>query len=534
MDSNGKSAILTPKKCSKNSENMNPNVEQHSPYLSKSSKSPSMAKSAKKTQNSVSRNPNANQLASPSPKNKIRQRKFVIAKKKCNSDSLNPSVACCKCNKAGGGEKKKCLCVAYESLRASQEEFFKNRGGNEHEESETEKLDKVNSVEIGNGEGMSNESLTQKLNVRLNKVDEEGTIPVSISEAELVESGDCCVTDELAERAKEDVGLGEMSSGTIKRRRERLLEEARQSVPESGKVLHLVKAFEKLLSMPKTKECEEEKGEKDEKVAEDCCKEQNWALPGLQPPKIPETQVSSSSFCPLDFFLTSKSLGLDSRRASSLDSSHGSFSISSRTSGGGRRGRHNGAESSGTFARRNRKRTQCRATAQKPFKLRTEERGKCKEEEFLKKVQQMAEEEEKQRIPIAQGLPWTTDEPECLPKPPVKESTRPVDLVLHSDIRAVERAEFDHQVAEKLCLIEQYKMERERLQKMAEEEEIRRLRKELVPKAQPMPYFDRPFIPRRSTKDPTIPREPKFHMPEHKKIKCCMSWNDIYVHTQQQ
>lgn len=31
-------------------------------------------------------------------------------------------------------------------------------------------------------------------------------------------------------------------------------------------------------------------------------------------------------------------------------------------------------------------------------------------------------------------------------KPPVKDITRPVDLVLHSDIRAVERAEFDNQV----------------------------------------------------------------------------------------
>ncbi|XP_015158906.1 protein TPX2-like [Solanum tuberosum] len=118
----------------------------------------------------------------------------------------------------------------------------------------------------------------------------------------------------------------------------------------------------------------------------------------------------------------------------------------------------------------------------------------------------------------------------CLPKPLIKESTRPVDLVLHSDIRAAERAEFDHQVAEKMSLIEQYKIERERMQKMAEEEEIRRLRKELVPKAQPMPYFDRPFVPRRSTKDPTVPREPKFHIPQHKKIKCCMSWNDMYIH----
>jgi Targeting protein for Xklp2 (TPX2) domain len=32
---------------------------------------------------------------------------------------------------------------------------------------------------------------------------------------------------------------------------------------------------------------------------------------------------------------------------------------------------------------------------------------------------------------------------------------------------------------------------------LEEEEEMRRLRKELVPKAQPMPFFDCPFIPKR-------------------------------------
>ncbi|CAI0386097.1 unnamed protein product [Linum tenue] len=111
----------------------------------------------------------------------------------------------------------------------------------------------------------------------------------------------------------------------------------------------------------------------------------------------------------------------------------------------------------------------------------------------------------------------------------------PVDLTLHSDVRAMERAEFDHQVSEKLTLIEEYKMERERQQKLAEEEEIRRLRKELVPKAQHMPYFDRPFIPRRSTKHPTVPKEPKFHLPQHKKIKCSSSsWNDMSTFTFQQ
>ena len=125
-------------------------------------------------------------------------------------------------------------------------------------------------------------------------------------------------------------------------------------------------------------------------------------------------------------------------------------------------------------------------------------------------------EEENKRIHIAQGLPWTTDEPEvcftnlladweiatyecsycflmavayqenrhsvklllqilpkflfncegisivcisikksnvlifssfqCLVKPTIKERTEPIDLVLHSDIRALERAEFDQHV----------------------------------------------------------------------------------------
>lgn len=44
-----------------------------------------------------------------------------------------------------------------------------------------------------------------------------------------------------------------------------------------------------------------------------------------------------------------------------------------------------------------------------------QERGRQKEEEFMKKIQEMMIEEERQRIPIAQGLPWTTDEPEVKP-----------------------------------------------------------------------------------------------------------------------
>ena len=91
-------------------------------------------------------------------------------------------------------------------------------------------------------------------------------------------------------------------------------------------------------------------------------------------------------------------------------------------------------------AKKKEKNQKPKATSQKPFKLRTEERGKLKEEELLKKMQDLGITEEKQRIPIAQGLPWTTYEPDRLVKPPVKEITRPIDLKLHSDQRAIYRA----------------------------------------------------------------------------------------------
>ncbi|PPD82728.1 hypothetical protein GOBAR_DD20343 [Gossypium barbadense] len=372
-DPGGNSGSKT-RKFSKLSENSNPNISATSSPLTKSSKS----------QKYSSKDP-----VVYSPRNKLSERKFVVAKKKLKkerSNDSNPNVGIdCKCKEKSSGNSKKCLCVAYENLRASQEDFFKNKAEVE--------------VEV----------------------------------------------------------------------------EAMNSVPEAGKVMNLVKAFERLLTTPNSKESEDRK-----------------------------------------FVLTAENLGLDRRFSASSSSSDSSSqgSVSSRASNGGRRSQRNSSECLGTTGGR-RGEKQDKPTSQKPFKLRTEQRGKMKEGEFMKKIQEMMVEEEKQRIPIAQGLPWTTDEPEVLIKPHVKENTRPVDPRLRSEIRASERSEFDLQVAEKMILIEHYKMERERRDKMAEEEEIQKLRKELVPKAQPMPVFDRPFLPTRSSKNPTMAREPKFHMPRH-------------------
>ncbi|URE39390.1 Targeting protein for Xklp2 (TPX2) [Musa troglodytarum] len=63
-----------------------------------------------------------------------------------------------------------------------------------------------------------------------------------------------------------------------------------------------------------------------------------------------------------------------------------------------------------------------------------------------------------------------------------------------------------------MSFVEQMKMERERQKKLEGEEEIRRLGKEVALKAQPMPWFDQPLVPRKSKKPQTVPKEPRFHI----------------------
>ncbi|KAL6521699.1 hypothetical protein OROGR_018268 [Orobanche gracilis] len=348
----------------KHSENHDPNVSSRGLELCSS---PSTVKSGISAIKSTSRKANPKQMGSPSAKKKIRERKFVMAKSKLGKEDVNFSgaaVICEKCKQGTG--KSKCLCVAYESLRASQDVFFKNPGKTENEID----LSKLKERDTGSeNTGIDNEGENER-------------------------------NDALSDGNWINGELG------MKMSRDRLLEKARESVPESGRVMHLVHAFEKLLMMPKS-------GVSDEKEVDDDKRVRRWALPGLQQrPKVSDTQ---EAYRPEPRLVVVKA-------GTSTDSY------------GTRTKRHSKSNPK-----------QKKETSQKPFMLRTEQRGRSKEEGLMKKLQQMLEEEEKLRIPVAQGLPWTTDEPEFPVKPLVKENTRPVDLVLHSDTRAVERSEFDSQ-----------------------------------------------------------------------------------------
>ncbi|CAH8363346.1 unnamed protein product [Eruca vesicaria subsp. sativa] len=95
----------------------------------------------------------------------------------------------------------KCVCVAYETLRASQEEFLKKRK-------------KFQEKEWCN-----------------NNIGDEVEIEESV-EPEMI--------------------------GALKRTRGKVVEESRRSVPESGKVMNLVEAFEKLKCFSTNKDEEEQ------------------------------------------------------------------------------------------------------------------------------------------------------------------------------------------------------------------------------------------------------------------------------------
>ncbi|KAL9152192.1 hypothetical protein ABFS82_11G104500 [Erythranthe guttata] len=94
----------------------------------------------------------------------------------------------------------------------------------------------------------------------------------------------------------------------------------------------------------------------------------------------------------------------------------------------------------------------------------------------------------------------------------IKENTKPSEFRLHTQQRAAQRAIFDSSVSIKLCIIEQHKKQVEKVLKVIEEEEVKMIRKEMIPRAQLMPLFDKPFLPQRSTRPLTIPREPSFLM----------------------
>ncbi|KAK8622403.1 hypothetical protein V6N13_117320 [Hibiscus sabdariffa] len=208
-----------------------------------------------------------------------------------------------------------------------------------------------------------------------------------------------------------------------------------------------------------------------------------------------------------------------------------------------------------------------RKTIPNPFHLHTEERGAEKEKKFLMEVIEKQFEEERARVPKANPYPYTTDYPVVPPKPEPKHCTKPEpfpleslvrheeemkremeerrkkekeeaqmrifkaqpilkedpipvpekarkpltqvqEFDLHVNHRAVERAEFDQKIKEKEMIYKRYREETEAARMIEEEKALKQLRRTMVPHARPVPKFDNPFCPQKSSKEMTKPKSP--------------------------
>lgn len=219
--------------------------------------------------------------------------------------------------------------------------------------------------------------------------------------------------------------------------------------------------------------------------------------------------------------------------------------------------------------------TVTRLTEPKPFHLLTEERGLEKEKRFMTELQKQEKKEKEARIPKANPLPYTVDYPVIPPKPEPKECTKPEpfqlesilrheedlqrkmeeraraereeaelrnfqaqpiksnaafyipelprmpltevqEFTFHVDARAVERLEFDKKVLEKQNTYKRLREQYEAAKKVDEERAIKIMRKSMVHHALPMPQFNNPFVPERSSMDLTDPKSPNFCLPQLK------------------
>ncbi|KAB2043474.1 hypothetical protein ES319_D01G020000v1 [Gossypium barbadense] len=208
-----------------------------------------------------------------------------------------------------------------------------------------------------------------------------------------------------------------------------------------------------------------------------------------------------------------------------------------------------------------------RNTIPNPFHLQTEERGAEKEKKFVLEIIEKQFEEERARVPKANPYPYTTDYPVIPSKPEPKQCTKPElfqleGLVrheeemkremeerqrkekeedqmrifkaqpvlkedpipvpekvrkpltqvqafdLHVNHRAVDRAEFDQKIKEKEMVYKRFREESEAARMIEEEKALKQLRRTMVPHARPLPKFDHPFCPQKSSKETTKPKSP--------------------------
>ncbi|PHT35538.1 Protein TPX2 [Capsicum baccatum] len=120
---------------------------------------------------------------------------------------------------------------------------------------------------------------------------------------------------------------------------------------------------------------------------------------------------------------------------------------------------------------------------------------------------------------LFKAQPVLTEDPIPVPEKVRKPLTEVQDFKLRVDNRSLDRAEFDKKIKQKEMMHKRYIEETESARMIEEEKALKQLRRTLVPHARPVPKFDHPFLPQKSSKQVTKPRSPKLQIVKRKERK---------------
>eukprot|EP01018_Ginkgo_biloba_P009862 Gb_03404 [translate_table: standard] len=166
-------------------------------------------------------------------------------------------------------------------------------------------------------------------------------------------------------------------------------------------------------------------------------------------------------------------------------------------------------------------------TKPEPFQLeslvRHEEELQCMEEEQARIKREEAEMRKFRAQPVISKDYGKYSVPVPVPERSRMPLTEVYEFTFHADARAIERAEFDKKVKEKENLYKRFREEYETAKMMEEERAIKMMRKTMIPHARPVPVFNRPFVPQRSTKELTKPKSPKLRVLNRKERRRSVS-----------
>ncbi|CAN1351411.1 Protein TPX2 [Linum perenne] len=149
-------------------------------------------------------------------------------------------------------------------------------------------------------------------------------------------------------------------------------------------------------------------------------------------------------------------------------------------------------------------------TRPEPFQLESLVRH---EQEMQKEMEErLRKEKEEAQMRVYKAQPILKEDPIPLPEKVRRPLTEVQKIQLHVDNRASNRAEFDQKVKEKEMVYKRYREESEAAKMIEEEKALKQLRRTMVPHARPVPNFEKPFLPHKSSKDATRPKSPRLRV----------------------